>query len=358
MSGLTDFEDEVANVQSEAELRDALRTALRALDDSKRSKQELVDAVYRAARDAASAFDVPDVPKPAADRRRSNPLTAISTIGDWQFAKVTPSYSSDVAEQRITVYADELLKDVAEIRRTGPVRDLRIWALGDIVEGELIFPGQAHQIDASLYEQVFRAGAVMRDFIRRMAGSFDRVDVVGIIGNHGALGGRSRRDYNPETNADRFLYRHVAEVLEAKSPKSLASFTIPQGFGESSWYHVDRVGNYGSLLFHGYNLRGHAGFPWYGLGKKVGGWALGAIEEFRIADEGDLDVDFGHFHQPTRVTLNRVTARCVGSPESHNTFAQEQLAAVGRPSQGLRFVDPVAGRVTWERTIWLDEASS
>ena len=132
------------------------------------------------------------------------------------------------------------------------------------------------------------------------------------------------------------------------------SWVIPEGKGESSWFAVDRIGSYSSLLFHGYNLKGNGGMPWYGLQKKVGGWALGAVEEFGASlasKEGTTDVDFGHWHQPTRVTLNRVTARCNGSTESHNTFAQEQLAAVGVPTQGLRFVDPARGRVTAEYTV-------
>ena len=352
------LERELLADQDLEDTKAALKRTLRALDQEKRSKAELVEAVYRAARDAASAHHpAPAVPLAPTDTRRTDPEVAVAILGDWQLGKITPSYNSEVCEQRVALYADELLKTVADRRHIHPVKELRVWLLGDIVEGELIFPGQSHKIDASLYRQVFHGGAILRDFLRRMAGAFPRVEVVGIIGNHGAVGGSNRREMNPETNADRFLYRHVAEVLEGRGRKGgePAKWTIPEGEGESNWYAIDAIGAYRSLLFHGYNLKGHAGFPWYGLGKKVGGWSLGAIEDFVVGlGVGDLDVDFGHWHQPTRVTLNRVTARCNGSTESHNTFAQEQLAAVGRPSQGLRFIDPVRGRVTAEHTISLD----
>jgi hypothetical protein len=43
-----------------------------------------------------------------------------------------------------------------------------------------------------------------------------------------------------------------------------------------------------------------------------------------------------------------------GSPESHNEYARVFVAAVGRPSQRLHFVDPDKGRVTAEYTVWLD----
>ena len=99
---------------------------------------------------------------------------------------------------------------------------------------------------------------------------------------------------------------------------------------------------------HGDQFRGGSGgMPWYSVHKKVGGWKMGAIEE-------DFDdVAFGHWHQPTRITLNSVTARCSGSTESHNDFAQEMLAAVGRPSQWCLFANDDIG-ITAEYVVWLD----
>lgn len=341
-----------ANAAGEvAELRGALDRALRAHAAEKARTDRLVDAVYRAAHDAALTVTFPDVPPPARDPRPGAPEVAIIVLSDWQLGKVTPTYNSDVAEERIDALWPLIEEKVLERRQVCPVREARIWALGDMVEGNAIFPGQAWQVDSSTYTQVFRGSRMLGSIVRRAAATFEALRTVGIIGNHGRDG--KRGDVDPETNWDRVLYRHTAEVLEGRPGMDHVEWVVPEGKGETNWYHVDRVGRYGSLLFHGYNLKGHAGFPWYGLGKKVGGWALGAIEEFRIAEESQLDVDFGHWHQPTKITLNRVMARCAGSTESHNTFAQENLAAVGRPSQQLRFVRPDTGRVTAEHDLWL-----
>jgi len=65
-------------------------------------------------------------------------------------------------------------------------------------------------------------------------------------------------------------------------------------------------------------------------------------------------VALGHWHTPTRVTLNRITARVNGSTESDNTYALENLAASGRPAQWLFFVDPERGRATAEYLVQLD----
>ena len=81
--------------------------------------------------------------------------------------------------------------------------------------------------------------------------------------------------------------------------------------------------------------------------KKVMGWKDGAIPEtFQ-------DVYMGHYHQNAKMTLGNTILRISGSPESYNTYAQEVLAAMGRPSQPLQFVHPING-ITGEYTVWLD----
>lgn len=328
------------------ELRQLHDQTLRELAKAKLKTSQLTDAVYRAASEAAAALALPRMTVPVRDSRRKTPEVAVAVLSDWQLAKITPSYSSAVCEKRITEFAQRVIEITGVQRADHPVEEIHVWGLGDLVEGELIFPGQQYLIDASLYRQVCVDGPrILGTFLRAMAANFRKVTFHGVIGNHGALAGRSRRDMNPESNADRMLYRITEQLLAAQDT---ITWHIPEGDRERNWYAIDRIGKYSSLLIHGDQLRGYGGMPWYGLLKKVGGWRLGAIEE------DFQDVYLGHYHQPTRVTLNEVTARCAGSPESHNTYAAEQLAAVGRPSQPLMFVNPEKGMVTAEYTVWLE----
>jgi hypothetical protein len=144
------------------------------------------------------------------------------------------------------------------------------------------------------------------------------------------------------------VYTITRQLLEYAGEKRI-EWNIPDGEGESNWYSVAKIGNYSSLLLHGDQFRGASGIPIASIHKKVAGWAIGAIPEYF------KDVDLGHWHTPTSLTVNRLTVRVVGSPESDNGFAQEVVAAVGVPSQGLRFVEPERGIVTAEYTVWLDE---
>lgn len=332
---------------TEQQLRRSLDTTLRQLSKAHAKKAELVDAVYRAAYDASSALDLDPVPFTYTRPSPGRPETAVAVLSDWQLAKVTPTYSSAVCAERVELYGDKVIRLAGIQRADHPVKNLHVWLLGDLIEGELIFPGQSHLIDASLYRQVVVDGPrILAGFLRKMLAHFESVHVTAVIGNHGRIGGRASRDYDPESNADRMLYRITQMVLENETR---LTWEIPDGGRERNWYAIDRIGNYSCLLFHGDQIKGgFAGFPFYGLGKKVWGWSAGAIKEpFK-------DVALGHWHQPTRLTLNYTTARVNGSTESDNTYAQEELAAAGRPAQWLLFVEPDDGEVTAEYNVRLD----
>ena len=336
-----EMEREAAN----APLKDALARALRQLEKAKASREELVQAVYRAARDSSAALHLKPVPPPPADGR-PEPEVAVAMLGDLQLGKVTPTYNSKVCEERIERYGDIALKLVKVQRGDHPVRTARVWMLGDMIEGITVFPGQPWHVDSSLYRQITVDGPrILGNFLRRAAGSFDRVHVTAIIGNHGRFGRHG--EYDPESNGDRMLYNITRQLLEGEKR---ITWTIPDGMGERHWYAIDRVGNYSSLLFHGDQLGGRlqGTLTRVAIQRKVGGWKAGAIPEpFK-------DVTFGHWHTNYEDTISDCGVRCNGSPESFNTFAQEALASMSRPSQRLMFVHPRKGIVTSESKVYLD----
>jgi hypothetical protein len=333
-------------------LKDSLYRALRATDLEKGKKADLVEAVYRGAVDGARSLHFEPVQPPGKDKRKKSEEYAVAVLSDWQLAKVTPDYNSLVCEERVERYAKKVMQLTDIQRADHPVKKLRVYILGDIVEGELIFPGQAHLIDASLYRQVTVDGPrIMGNFLRKMLTHFEEVHVVAVIGNHGALGGKSRRDYDPETNADRMLYRIVQHIF---ADETRITWEIPDGGRERNWYAVDRIGDaFEAFLFHGDQIKGQLGFPWYGYGKKVQGWANGAVPEISGSTVRHREFISGHFHQAVVFPLNMLTVRVNGSTESQNTYAIEQLAATGRPCQWLLFVHPMRG-LSAEYRVWLD----
>jgi hypothetical protein len=256
---MPDILDDLGSAEADTELRKANRSLLQQLEKARVTKAELVEAVKEAAFTAASALELSPVPSPARDTRKGKPEVAVAMLSDWQLGKKTPTYTSEVCEERVQRYAAKVI-ELADIQRAHhPIREVRVWLLGDIVEGELIFPGQAHRIDASLYRQVVVDGPrLLGDFLRAMLGAFDKVNVTAVIGNHGAIGGPSRREMHPETNADTMVYRIVEQMV--KDPR--LTWDIADPSGERGWYAIDHIGTYSALLFHGDQVRGGFGaFP-------------------------------------------------------------------------------------------------
>lgn len=324
-------------------LRSENKRLARLVDKHKNIKEEASHLVYQAAFDAFSNFQLPRIQKPSLAKKKATPETAVAVFADWQLGKVTSTYNSDVLARRIEQYTEKMLEIVNIQRAHHNVDNLHVWLLGDIVEGEEIFPGQSHLLDAGLYRQVGVYGPeIISKFLSIALENFEHVHVTGVIGNHGAVGGRARKQHDPETNMDRLLYK-IVELIFKNEPR--ISFNIPDGRGERSFYAVDRIGNYSSLLIHGDQMPSPTAF--HGYFKKVMGWKDGAIP-----DHFD-DVFMGHYHQQVKVTIGSSLLRISGSPESNNTYAQEYFSSMSRPCQHLMFVHPENG-VTSEYSIWLD----
>jgi hypothetical protein len=321
-------EKEIASYEAISEierLKSAHRKALKKLEDKERDRNELIEAVYQAAREAATTMHLAPVKPPKADNRKTDDETAILILSDWQLGKITPTYNSEVCADRIVKLADKVQRLVDIQRKAHPVKELRIYLLGDLIEGEDIFPGQAHLVDASLYNQVFHGGEILAGLVRKLSGDFERVRVVGVIGNHGRLGRKGT--FHPESNADAMMYR-IASMLVKEQANVEWVETLSKG--ERAWFATDEVKGKTWFLFHGDQVSGgFAGFPWYGFGKKLQGWNM-TVARFDYSAAG-------HFHTPTRMYLNGITHWSGGSTESSNTYAQEQLAAAGEPCQWLLF---------------------
>lgn len=359
--------DKVDGAGKQEEMRQTIARLGQQLVRAKAKKEEMVNAVFRAARDAALGLDIPEVQ--IADWVRAEvegegkEEVLVPLYSDLQLAKVTPTYDSKVCEQRVELYANKLVQLAEITRNSRPVREAHICAVGDIVEGELIFPGQSFLIDSSLYRQVTVDGPrITANFIRiLLAGGFEKVHVWWVIGNHGAIGGRSRRDMHPETNADRMLGqilnlmfegddRVIFHVVDDDNP----SYDIPEagsrdstlggsrGRGEHNFYQIARIGEYRPLLLHGDQFNSQAGLPFYSFQKKVNSWAAGAIpvEPGRESGESFDDVFCGHWHQTAKIPLNFRHVYVNGSPEDTNTYAIEKLSSATPPAQTALFVNP------------------
>lgn len=326
------------------QLRQALVLAQRQLAHAKAKTDHLVDATISAARDAVLAHPLGKIPAPKKDPRRKAPEAALWHLSDWQGAKVTPSYNSEVMHTRVHRFVDKATA-ITEIQRADhPVRDCWILLGGDMIEGLFNFPTQPYEIDATLFEQYVTVSNLLVQVVRRALGIYENVTVVAEWGNHGRLG--SKRDAVPRSdNADRMTYELARQILSATGEPRLTWTDCPEDIQRVE------IGAYRALLIHGDEIgRGGYASP-NTIVNHVNRWRSGSYKwEFR-------DVYVGHYHTHYQYSLADGSGAVygTGSTESDNRYASVGLASSAVPSQRLHFISPEHGRVTAQYQVWLDD---
>jgi len=322
-------------------LRRALRRAQSQLLQAKDRTEQLVEVTQAAAIDAMIALGpVPPVPAPAKDKRKGGEV-ALWHMTDWQGAKKTASYNSEVMRERVMSFAKKAIA-ITDIQRADhPVKDVTIAFGGDMVEGLFNFPTQAFEIDATIFEQYTTVSRLMVDVVRFALANYEKVTVVAEWGNHGRIG--SKRDNVPRSdNFDRMCYEFARQLLADE--KRLTWEASPEDVQRLE------IGNYRALVLHGDEV-GRNGFASPStIVQHVARWQSGSYPwQFR-------DVYIGHYHTHNEWALPNGLGSVyqTGSTESDNRYAGVMLAASATPSQRLHFVDPVKGRVTAAYKVWLD----
>jgi hypothetical protein len=321
------------------ELQRLLKKAQQEAAANKRRTDDLVNAVYTAAYEAARASGRGlAVKRPPVDKRRRKAEVALIHATDWQLGKKTVTYGITTLSKRMELFADKVIEITGIQRQDHPVKEAVLMLGGDMVEGLGIYESQIYEIEAHLFEQLFECARIIEKLVRTLAENFEQVRVVCEFGNHGRIG---KYGVMPKgDNVDRMAYR----IVEDRT-KDIAHVTWQQS---DNWYQHFAIGNYRVLLVHGDEVRTYSGTPLFGILRRVSAWAAGVVPTFE-------DCYMGHWHNPISATIgngNRVFI--TGSPESGNAYAAEHLAAQARPSQRLHFIDPEKGRVTGEYVVWLD----
>lgn len=340
------FEDEADKARRDEEvysLREALRETNAKLKRAKVTHDAVAEAAFEGAKAAMLALGRPKV-KPYASKvakGQGKPEAALWHLTDWQGAKVTTSYNSEVMRKRAHLFVDKAAK-ITEIQRAEhPVKECYIALGGDMIEGLFNYPTQPFEIDMTLFDQFVNVASLLDEIARRAASMYDVVRVIPEWGNHGRLG--SKRDAVPRSdNADRMTYQLAASM--GKDVPNLTWQDAPEDI-----QHLE-IGNYRALVIHGDEV-GRNGFASpMTIVQHVNRWKSGAYPwDFR-------DVYIGHYHTHNEWALANGEGVLYqsGSMESDNRYARESMAASAVPSQRLHFIDPRKGRVTAQYKVWLD----
>lgn len=339
----TDLATLVRMQQEIADLREANRNLQRKMLKSKQKNAELVEAVFEGAKDAMTAFGSPRPTKaPAPSKAKGKPQAALWHCTDWQGAKVTTSYNSEVMEERVMRFCKKAAKITGMHRESHPVKHCVIAFGGDLVEGLFNFPNQVFEIDATLFTQFVTVSRMIEQVVKYALSIYDTVEVVSEWGNHGRIG--SIRNAVPRSdNVDRMCYEMARQLL--RNEHRLIWADCPEDIQRLE------IGNYRALVIHGDEVgRGGVSAPMT-IARHADRWKSGAYPwDFR-------DIYVGHYHSHLEAQMANGDGAVffTGSTESDNRYARDSMSASGRPSQRLHFVDPEKGQVTAQYRIYVDE---
>lgn len=255
-----------------------------------------------------------------------SPEIAFLCISDSQIGQLVRSqetwglnaYSLDVFRERLRRLVARTISILAMQRRAHPIDELCVLFLGDIVEGEGIYPGQANHLDADLAQQAIIAADDFAWALATLAQHAPQVRVYAVAGNHGRIGRKGDAAGNIDLLCYQIIQRLTAgsgvdNVWYAEPDRSAICFQRPEG-----QIHV---------IAHGDNVRGYNSIPFYGIDRVARGTANLArthIDAFWL----------GHHH--AAVAIPGPTDRIVnGSFVGTNAFSMHQLAAGDIPRQWL-----------------------
>ena len=333
--------DPFRDAQSSAELHHTIDNLQRQLVKAKSRHDRLAEVTVAACRDAVTAMGpIRAVRPPPRDRRTKGTEVALWHLSDWQGAKKTTSYSTEVMRTRVLEFVN-VAQQITDMRRSAsPCPEVVILLGGDMVEGLFNFPSQPFEIDATLFAQYVNVSRLLVDTVRLALSIYEKVTVVAEWGNHGRIG--SKRDAVPRSdNVDRMAYELSRQLLGSES--RLAWPDCPDDIQRV------RIGNYRALLIHGDEI----GRNGYASPNTIVQWVTRQKSGAYPWDFRDVYVGHYHQHQEHALPDGRGSVYMTGSTESDNRYAGVTMAASAIPSQRLHFIDPRAGRVIAAHKVWL-----
>lgn len=322
-------------IQRVTELRDRTATMVEAV----------TEAAYNAMMSLGPILPVVTPTFPARLRGLGRPEVALWHLTDWQGAKRTTTYNSEVMVTRVHRFVDTA-EEITNIgRHEHPVDECVIMFGGDMVEGLFNFPQQVFEVDQTIFGQYVAVARLIVDVVRRALSMYEKVTVIAEWGNHGRIGNK-RATVPLNDNFDRMCYELARQILLGE-PRL---FWDPL-HGEEDIQRVE-IGEYRALLIHGDEI-GRTGFASRNtIVQHVNRWRSGSYPwPFR-----DVYVGHYHVHGEESMANGEGAVYNTGSTESDNRYAGVNLASSAIPSQRLHFIDPEKGRVTSQHKIWLENA--
>jgi len=232
-------------------------------------------------------------------------------ISDVHIGRTTSSYDANIFRARLRNLRDNLLTVKQVINRSYKLPVLNIFFLGDIIDGENVYPSQPYKQDLDADDAMDIAVNEFSNFILALFGEgrgrFRKIRIWTIEGNHGRVGRRN----SEKTNYDRIFYKRLADRFESSSKVEVHL--------SRNWYNYAEIMGHGYLLFHGDAIYTYMNIPFYGIVQRAMRLRVGGLKEnFNV-------VCMGHFHTIGMLYWNDIRILMNGTFLTDDDFSQKRL---------------------------------
>lgn len=276
-------------------------------------------------------------------RSSTAPCEMVVHATDWHYGRMQASdeiegfneYSPEIARARVSELTRKLLRKV-QVQRAGyTVPKLRIICTGDMISGDIHDELRASNAFPAP-QQAVECGYLFGSFVSELAANFKETEVDFVtLDNHGRLTQKPQSTQGG-VNSWGYIVGEVAKRFVAGLPSVRFNMhTCPLA--------VVTVGPEKYLCFHGHQIKGFNGIPYYGLDRRV---ALEAIKRMGMPEVEFTKMLTGHLH----VAFNAPKWGIGGSLSGTDTFDHNQ-GRHARAHQSSWFVHPEHGEFDWTRWV-------
>ena len=324
-----------------------LRSRVRELEAQVRKERHATGearVVGLALADAIAAAEPPKMVYTTPKKTPSSPITHVLQLTDLHMGEVTKADEVDgFNEFNPKIFQERLERlgrcviDVTRVQRNGyHIPTLHILGTGDYISGNLHY--ELHTTNAfPAPVQAVQAGYQIGALIEMLSPHFAQVNCDFItLDNHGRMTTKNQASEGGENNFG-FVVAHIAKQYCARMSNvdmrvhAKASALVP-------------IGSERYLPFHGHQIKGWAGLPYYGFDRRV---AMEACKRMGVDGAEFTKMVLGHFH----VAVDSPNWLIGGSLSGTNAY-DHSAGRHSRAHQTSWLVHPTHGQFNWTRW-WL-----
>jgi len=254
--------------------------------------------------------------------------SVVLVFSDTHFGKQTEWYNMDIGRKRFLSVPDKL-----EEHTLPDFDEIVVALLGDMVEGEDIYPTQNHHLEVPAFTQMKEATDAIWHMILKLKGRFPhtKIRIICTKGNHG----RVSKTANENSNWDNVLYYALSLIVAAAANPDI---TMELNYDD---FYVFQVKDKRGLVNH----KGvkHVGTP--AMQVKIAGWAKSKDFDFLL---------HGHWHEwhvGNWIGKFVMGNGCMCGPDD----LAERIAKEDTARQGFFFVTPGKQPWGWSFFEWKDD---